>query len=148
MIWLLPRARRLWKQGIQSDFRLVDSHGGPSRWPAGRMAAWYNTGTVVVCASRSEGTPNPCIEAAACGCVIVSTPVGNMPELVEHGVNGLLVSTTVDPLYRGVIDAIENYPVMAAAMQERIVGWGWDRRAVAYFELFGRLIAKRKSQSF
>lgn len=144
---LVPLTRRLWKDGIECDFRLVDSHGGPSRWPAEQMAAWYNTGTVVVCASRSEGTPNPCIEAAACGCVIVSTPVGNMPELVEHGFNGFLVERTVDALYRGVIDAIENYPVMAAAMQERIDEWGWNRRAAAYFELFERIIAKRESQS-
>ena len=49
------------------------------------MAAWYDTGTVYVVASQFEGTPNPALEAASAGCVVVSTPVGNMPELIRDG---------------------------------------------------------------
>jgi glycosyltransferase involved in cell wall biosynthesis len=49
------------------------------------MREFYQSLHVYVCASRSEGTPNPCLEAAACGVPVVTTPVGNMPELpVRH----------------------------------------------------------------
>ena len=52
------------------------------------MREFYRSLDVYVCASRAEGTPNPCLEAAACGVPLVTTCVGNMPELVRHGVNG------------------------------------------------------------
>jgi len=50
------------------------------RWRnAEEMREFYQSLHVYVCASRSEGTPNPCLEAAACGVPVVTTPVGNMP---------------------------------------------------------------------
>jgi glycosyltransferase involved in cell wall biosynthesis len=138
---LIPISRRLWKDGIKCDFRLVDSHGGPSRRTPEEMADWYNTGTVYLCSSSSEGTPNPALEAAASGCTIVSTPVGNMPELIQPGINGYLVDRSVDSLYLAVRQAVDNYREQSAAMQSRIGEWGWDRRAAAYFDLFRKLLA-------
>ena len=49
------------------------------------MLDFYHSLDVYVCASRSEGTPNPCLEAAACGLPVVTTRVGNMPELIRDG---------------------------------------------------------------
>jgi glycosyltransferase involved in cell wall biosynthesis len=71
---LLPLQRAFAALGIDCEWDLVDSYADDKR-PPEAMAAWYNTGTVLVCASASEGTPNPALEAAACGCTIVSTPV-------------------------------------------------------------------------
>ncbi len=59
------------------------------------MLEFYRSIDIYLCASRSEGTPNPCLEAAACGVPLVTTRVGNMPELVRHGVNGLFVERNV-----------------------------------------------------
>jgi glycosyltransferase involved in cell wall biosynthesis len=103
------------------------------------MADWYNTGTVLVCASATEGTPNPGLEAAACGCTVVSTPVGNMPELIRSGENGYLVERRVDALLEGVRTAVADYPRLARQMLADIQDWGWDRRSAAYFRLFRRL---------
>ena len=46
---------------------------------------------VFVLASSTEGMSNAILEAQACGLGVVATAVGGNPELVTHGVNGLLV---------------------------------------------------------
>ena len=46
-----------------------------------QMNDFYNQIGSIICFSKSEGTPNPVLEAAACGRRIISTPVGNIPEI-------------------------------------------------------------------
>jgi glycosyltransferase involved in cell wall biosynthesis len=55
------------------------------------LAHFYNSSTMLVCASTAEGGPRVTIEAMACGVPVISTPVGIMPEVLEDGVNGLIV---------------------------------------------------------
>jgi L-malate glycosyltransferase len=50
----------------------------------------YNTASIFLSASWSEGFGLPAAEAAACGCAIVSTDSGGVRELVEEGVTGLM----------------------------------------------------------
>lgn len=45
-----------------------------------RMVLHYRAADVLLCASRSEGSPNVVKEALACNLPIVSTPVGDVPE--------------------------------------------------------------------
>lgn len=45
---------------------------------------------VVVLTSANEGSPVSLIEAMAAACPVVATDVGGVPDLVEHGVNGVL----------------------------------------------------------
>ena len=105
------------------------------------MADWYNTGTVLVCASAAEGTPNPALEAAACGCTLVSTATGNMPELIQDGVNGFLVERRLSALIEGVEAACARYSEVATRMQETIGRWGWSERAAPHFDAFRRLLS-------
>jgi glycosyltransferase involved in cell wall biosynthesis len=46
---------------------------------------------VVALTSLSEGTPVSLIEAMAAGCPVISTAVGGVPNLIDHGVDGVLV---------------------------------------------------------
>ncbi len=48
-------------------------------------------GWLLVSSSVSEGFPNVIIEAMSCGLPVVATSVGGAPEIIEPGVNGLLV---------------------------------------------------------
>jgi hypothetical protein len=57
-----------------------------------RMNSFYNKLDVLAICSRHEGQPLPLIESMAAGCFPVCTDVGIVQELVEHGINGYVVS--------------------------------------------------------
>jgi len=140
--FLAPLETRLANDGIDCDFQLIDSVNGDKHC-AREMAEWYNTGTVLVCASSVEGTPNIALEAAACGCTVVSTAVGNMPELLRDGENGHLVARDSEALREGIHKAMDNYHALAQQMQHDIQAWSWRRRSVEFFNLFREISAPR-----
>ncbi len=130
---------RLAEHDIELDLQLVNSRNPPKTHR--EMAAWYNTGSVYVVASKTEGTPNPGLESSACGCAVVSTRVGNMPELISSGWNGVLVDErTPDALFAGILEAMEQRERFAENMRHAIVHWSWADRALRYFELFEQVI--------
>jgi glycosyltransferase involved in cell wall biosynthesis len=64
----------------------------------GELFAEYRRATVLCAPSRvlsdgdRDGIPNVLVEAMACGLPVVATGISGIPELVEDGVNGLLVA--------------------------------------------------------
>ena len=90
-----------------------------------------------------EGTPNPCLEAAACGVPLVTTRVGNMPELVRDGDNGLFFDGTAEGLANklALLRSTPSLgPRMAARMMETIREWDWGVQAENYAHMFASLL--------
>ena len=52
---------------------------------------YYALATMVAVPSHSEGSPNVVLEAMAAGLPIVANRVGGVPEILEHGVTGIMV---------------------------------------------------------
>ena len=71
----------------------------------GACLGLMHSATVFVLASRTEGTPVVCMEAMATGVPVVATAVGGIPEIIEHGVNGILIPPESPT---DVADAIEK----------------------------------------
>ncbi|HEU4930544.1 MAG TPA: glycosyltransferase, partial [Pyrinomonadaceae bacterium] len=112
------------------------------------MREFYRSLDVYVCASRNEGTPNPCLEAAACGVPLLTTRVGNMPELVRDGVNGFFVERDVDDIarmLRMLRDDSNLLRAMSKQMQQDIQAWDWSLRSRAYRQMFEEMIPKARS---
>jgi len=146
---LMPLKEALERMRIPCNFLRVDSsvgrRTGRPTYSTDALLDFYNSGTIYVVASQSEGTPNPALEAAACGCTIVSSCVGNMPELIRHGINGLIVTDrTVEAYVSAIKIAVDNYAAMADEMQTDIQEWDWRNRARSYYALFDQILAKRK----
>ena len=78
--------RRLAATGVEGRVDRIAWVDGPED-----LAARYRQMDALACTSRSEGGPRVCLEAMACGTPVFSTPVGLMPEIIDHGVNGWLL---------------------------------------------------------
>jgi len=63
--------------------------------PISQMPDIYQDMDVFIVASTEDGTPNPALEAAACGRPIISNAIGNMPELIKNGYNGFIVEKRI-----------------------------------------------------
>lgn len=119
------------------------------RWRgAEEMRDYYQSLHVYVCASLSEGTPNPCLEASACGVPIVTTPVGNMPEFVREGVNGLFVTRDVDDIaakLRLLRGDRELRGRMGQAARAAAEAWDWREQSTRYAMMFEEVLGRRSS---
>jgi glycosyltransferase involved in cell wall biosynthesis len=107
------------------------------------MLDFYHSLDVYVCASRSEGTPNTCLEAAACGLPVVTTPVGNMPELIRDGENGFFVARDVAQIAAKLArlrDEPELRARMGAAARISVEAWDWRHLATHYAAMFAELL--------
>ena len=110
------------------------------RWrTAVEMVDFYRELDVYVCASDSEGTPNPCLEASACGLPIVTTAVGNMPEFVRDGENGFLVERRSEDIAARLARLHDDPALrarMGAAARIAAEAWDWRCQAPRYAPLF------------
>jgi glycosyltransferase involved in cell wall biosynthesis len=99
------------------------------------MLDFYRSLDVYVCASRSEGTPNPCLEAAACGLPVVTTRVGNMPELIRDGDNGFFVERSAEDIAEKLLwlrDDPRLRQRLGRAARASVERWDWRFQARPY----------------
>lgn len=54
------------------------------------VAQWMRAIDIYINSSVSESFPNGLLEAMACGCAVIGSKVGGIPELITHGEDGLI----------------------------------------------------------
>eukprot|EP00913_Durusdinium_trenchii_P013432 g12613.t1 len=147
---LVPLADILNRHGIECDWRMVDATDRRTIRAPEEMAAWYNRATHYVCASHFEGTPNPAIESAACGCIVVSTPVGDMPDLIEDGRNGFLMPQRDPEAFAArILESCDRqrFDRMSAEMQRAVSPRAWRNVASQFFDLFRQVVCQEAPDS-
>jgi glycosyltransferase involved in cell wall biosynthesis len=107
----------------------------------------YDNLDLLVLSSDTEGLPNVVLEAMALGVPVVATAVGGTPEIVDHGVTGLLVPPSdEDALARAIIDTSTNAASAARrAAQARVVierEFGMEALILRTHDLYRELVAE------
>jgi glycosyltransferase involved in cell wall biosynthesis len=84
-------------------------------------AEWLRAIDIFVLPSLSEALSNSLLEAMGCGCCPIASDVGGNPELVQHGVNGLLFpagdAEALGARLRMVEDGVLRMKLAAAAAE-------------------------------
>lgn len=151
---LLPRIM----EKLSSDFELHFT-GTPPAWkklpdnmvPIGwtsqpeTLRQWFGEADALLFPSRMEGLPLAVLEAQACGLPVIASNSASLPELIEHGQNGLLCP--VDDVDAFVVAArrLRDDPTtwirMCIDARKRAVGkFGEETAIEKYLAVYNRLL--------
>ncbi|TYC53062.1 glycosyltransferase [Rhodobacterales bacterium] len=148
-------ARTLNQRGVKIDWRVIGSDvidsGAGGSWRdrfaeigikveppifdskrLSRLLAWAD---VFVLPSRWEGAPLTIIEAQRLGCVPIATDVGAVGELIDHGVDGILLRSSDDGVVthdliaalEGLVGSGEKLKQMSTRAAARASGRTWEK---------------------
>ena len=79
---IIPAVKDLIHEGYNIELKIADKN--IRMIPHEKMPDYYNEIDIYICASRTEGTPNPVLESMACGIPIISTNVGIVSEVLIY----------------------------------------------------------------
>ena len=142
-------ARQLRQEDIAAEFLLAGDPdpGNPASIPPDQLAQWRQDGDVTllghvddmpallartditVLPSYREGTPRSLLEAAACGLPLIASDAPGCREIVQPGVNGLLVPPRDAPALAAAIRQLYHDP-----LARQRLGQASRAKAVAEFD--------------
>ena len=111
------------------------------------VAEWMRSMDVFVMSSESESFPNALLEAMACGCCVVGSRVGGVPELIAQERNGLLFeSRSADALAVQLLRVVRDpqlrrslaLDALRTAREEFPIGAAVARMQKLYLSLLNR----------
>ena len=105
------------------------------------MPGFYASLDILVSSSRTEGLPIALLEAMASALPLVATRVGEVPQLVQHGVTGFLVPVEDVPALSDAIETLlgdaEQRREFGQAGRQRILNeYSAERMTDAYLHLY------------
>ncbi len=112
-----------------------------------RLAELYRGASLYIHPSHYEGLPTVILEAMACGCPVIATKTGGIPDVVEAGKNGLLVSpANPAELARAILSLLDE-PAEAAQMGHRAAQtaqqYTWPIITRKYIDTYAQLLEKK-----
>lgn len=137
---------------LRADIQATLAQAGVQHlaWLAGArddVAAILPMLSCFVLPSQAEGTSCTLQEAMACGLPVVATAVGGTPEMVQHGVTGLLVPAAEEPALANAIWLCFHKPAYAqqlgqSARVKAAANFGLGGMVEAYEHVFSGVAAR------
>lgn len=135
---LKPAIEMLKGQGFK--VRGVFADVSVKRRPRSEMPKYYNSIDVLVCSSAIEGTPNPVLEAMACGVPVISTDVGIIPQLFGRLQRKfILQNRSAEEMAEKLRSLIQDRPLMLSLSKENLEitrEWRWEHHMPKWMLLF------------
>lgn len=105
----------------------------------------YNAADIYVAPSLQDNLPNTIMEAMACGIPVVAFNVGGIPDMIDDGVNGILVKLkSSEDLAKAIekilLDENLNKKFGDAARQKILNNFNQNIVAAKYYELYKSLL--------
>jgi glycosyltransferase involved in cell wall biosynthesis len=104
--------------GVIAESGLADRVRMMGALPRPETIEWLRAADAAVLPSDWENFPHAAVEALAAGTPVIATSVGGVPEIIETGVNGILISPGDAPaLGRAIASVIED-PALLERLRE------------------------------
>ncbi|WP_454007183.1 glycosyltransferase [Alcaligenes sp. Marseille-Q7550] len=119
---LKPAVEQLQQEGLDIRLELADRQQGFIAHKD--MPAYYAKLDVYVCPSKIEGTPNPVLEAMACGVPVITTDVGVVPQALGNDPFSLILpERSIDALK----ERLKKFYAGGHPRRRRSPGTGWKK---------------------
>lgn len=142
--WMLAVAGELWGEAGELEARVGDAFWRErlvfhSQWvPEEESKLWFSAADVVVLPYRRATGSAVAAQALAYGLPLVATRTGGLEEVVEEGVNGLLVEPSdVEGLAKALEQLLDPEKRQRLATGATLLGrrWSWDSYASCLLDL-------------
>jgi glycosyltransferase involved in cell wall biosynthesis len=104
-------------QALASELGVADGVTFCGQQDNARMAQRYRQADCMLNCSLVDNTPNSVLEALASGVAVVSTDVGGVPYLVQHGHSALLVKPQSPEQMAEAVRSVIDQPALRASMR-------------------------------
>ena len=109
--------------------------------PPHELARLYNQADIFVLPSLSESFGMVLLEAMSCGLPIIASQVGGIPEIVESGKNGILVSSGSAAEIEKAVRCLLDDPLLRSRLSQNNISkirsqFTWDKIAVQYQSVY------------
>ena len=140
-----PAVEGLIKDGY--NINLVTSDKNDKFIPHDKMPEYYNKIDLYICASLNEGTPNPVLEAMACGVPVISTDVGIVPEVFgKTQKEFILKERNIKSLKEKIIYLLNNLNMLEILSKENlesIKDWTWENKVKEFDKFFTKCLKEK-----
>jgi len=120
--------------------------------PYAEIPRLYRQAAVVVMPSLVEATSLACLEAMASGCAVVASRVGGLAELIDDGVDGLLVEPAnpaqiADAVCKLLADPDLRRRLGQSARQKVVKHFSWRVQARKIVNVYYKLLAEKRHEN-
>lgn len=116
--------------------------------PHSEMVNYYSKIDIYVCASKSEGTPNPVLESMACGVPIISTNVGIVSEAFGKKQKEFILEERskecLKEKIKYLLNNLDQFNELSIENQKSIEGWTWKKISYKMKKFFDMTFEENK----